>query len=150
MHYTHHTVSVDRQLVLAPWMSQMFYIYNAGEVWGPTPGEAEKEGRLGITLSSSGNLDMCVLHLSAIQMAGAAVKKATETLVKAAQQASVDVEESKPFGPKVKGSVMKGFREELQRSWGSLRRQRSSCTRFVVKDIIRWKLTFVLTCRYSL
>jgi len=49
-----------------------------------------------------------------LQMAGAAVKKATETLVKAAQQASVDVEESKPFGPKVKGSVMKGFREELE------------------------------------
>lgn len=57
---------------------------------------------------------MCVLHLSAIQMAGAAVKKATETLVKAAQQASVDVEESKPFGPKVKGSVMTDFRKELE------------------------------------
>lgn len=35
-------------------------------------------------------------------MAGAAVKKATETLVKAAQQASVSVEEeASAFGPKV-------------------------------------------------
>ena len=39
-----------------------------------------------------------------LQMAGAAVKKATETLVKAAQQASVQVEEERgggAFGPAV-------------------------------------------------
>ena len=38
-----------------------------------------------------------------LQMAGAAVKKATETLVKAAQQASVQVEEegAGAFGPAV-------------------------------------------------
>ena len=36
------------------------------------------------------------------QMAGAAVKKATETLVKAAQQASANVDEEESFmGPKV-------------------------------------------------
>lgn len=48
-------------------------------------------------------------------MAGAAVKKATETLVKAAQQASANVTEDEPFmKPKVKGKVMEGFRKELE------------------------------------
>ncbi len=44
-----------------------------------------------------------------LQMAGAQVKKATETLVKAAQQASANVQEDEPFmAPKV-GDRMDGW-----------------------------------------
>lgn len=50
-----------------------------------------------------------------LQVAGSAVKKATETLVKAAQQASANVEQEAPFMPKLKGSVMASFREELEK-----------------------------------
>ena len=43
------------------------------------------------------------------------MKKATETLVKAAQQASANVAEDESFmKPKVKGKVMEGFRKELE------------------------------------
>ena len=49
-----------------------------------------------------------------LQMAGTAVRKATETLVEAARRTTVDVEEGKPFGPKVKGGVMADFRRELE------------------------------------
>ena len=43
------------------------------------------------------------------------MKKATETLVKAAQQASLNVTEDEPFmKPKVKGKVMADFRRELE------------------------------------
>lgn len=47
------------------------------------------------------------------QMAGAAVKKATETLVNAAQQAALH-EEQNFMDVKVKGKVMAGFRKELE------------------------------------
>ena len=55
-----------------------------------------------------------VLHDLLLQMAGTAVRKATETLVEAARRTTVDVEEGKPFGPKVKGGVMADFRRELE------------------------------------
>ena len=43
------------------------------------------------------------------------MKKATETLVNAAKQASANVIEDEPFmKPKVKGKVMAGFRKELE------------------------------------
>ena len=43
------------------------------------------------------------------------MKKATETLVKAAQQASANMAEDEPFmKPKVKGKVMANFRMELE------------------------------------
>ena len=58
-------------------------------------------------------------------MAGAAVKKATETLVKAAQQASLNVEEEESFmKPKVHGKVLTGFRQELEIQEEIARRQR--------------------------
>ena len=79
-------------------------------------------------------------------MAGAAVKKATETLVKAAQQASVQVEdEAGGLGPavsllcmlltkmklmsflfltQVKGGVMKDWRKELETQERIVRMQR--------------------------
>ena len=59
------------------------------------------------------------------QMAGAAVKKATETLVKAAQQASLNEQEEEPFmKPKVKGKVMADFRQELEAQEEIARKQR--------------------------
>ena len=58
-------------------------------------------------------------------MAGAAVKKATETLVKAAQQASLNEQEEEPFmKPKVKGKVMADFRQELEAQEEIARKQR--------------------------
>ena len=68
---------------------------------------------------------MLVLLSSACQMAGAAVKKATETLVKAAQQASLNVEEEESFmKPKVTGKVLTGFRQELEIQEEIVRKQR--------------------------
>ena len=58
-------------------------------------------------------------------MAGAAVRKATETLVSAAQQASQRVDEEEQFmKPKVSGKVMTGFRQELEIQEEIARRQR--------------------------
>ena len=57
-------------------------------------------------------------------MAGAAVKKATETLVQAAQQASARVKETDSFGPKVKGKVLDKFRQELEMQEEIARKQR--------------------------
>ena len=68
---------------------------------------------------------MLVLLSSAFQMAGAAVKKATETLVKAAQQASLNVEEEEYFmKTKVTGKVLTGFRQELEIQEEIVRKQR--------------------------
>ena len=52
--------------------------------------------------------------LMLLQMAGTAVRKATEALVEAARRTTVDVEEGKRFGPKVKGGVTADFRSELE------------------------------------
>ena len=58
-------------------------------------------------------------------MAGAAVKKATETLVKAAQQSSEHALEEETFmGPKVKGKVMSLFRKELEAQENLVKMQR--------------------------
>jgi talin len=59
-----------------------------------------------------------------LQIAGSAVKKATETLVQAAQQASVSVKETDSFGPRVKGKVMDRFRQELEVQEEIARKQR--------------------------
>ena len=56
-------------------------------------------------------------------MAGAAVKKATETLVNAAQQAALQ-EEEQFMGVQVKGKVMAGFREELEMQEAIAKKQR--------------------------
>lgn len=56
-------------------------------------------------------------------MAGAAVKKATETLVNAAQQAALQ-EEEQFMGVHVKGKVMAGFREELEMQEAIAKKQR--------------------------
>ena len=52
------------------------------------------------------------------------MKKATETLVQAAQQASVSVKEPDSFGPRVKGKVMDRFRQELEMQEEIARKQR--------------------------
>ena len=53
------------------------------------------------------------------------MKKATETLVSAAQQASQRVDEEEQFkGVKVTGKVMTGFRQELEIQEEIARRQR--------------------------
>ena len=63
--------------------------------------------------------------LPPLQMAGAAVKKATETLVKSAQQAIVNVQDDEPImKTRVKGKVMEGFRQELELKEEIARRQR--------------------------